>query len=316
MKKFLVAFLVCVMCISLCALCACEEPIDPTTQSLEITNVAELTSKWNVGEADREVEVALSDGLQGKELKVTAEPQGIISVDGTTLHAEKAGNATVTATVVLDEEHVFSDSVEIEVSYNYSLQITNKADLTKAFRIGEEREVQVTVPEALQSLPVTLTSSQPTAVQVQGNKITAATKGTATVTASVKLDDDHVFSDKFEVTVWGEFGLELTNTNATVGKNTRSIEIEYELVEAGDYTDSDVTITSSDTEVATIEGKTVVTHDKCGTTTITVKCGDVSKQFDVTVEVQAELEIAAFDESAVYFRLYVKCWGVSNFSNI
>lgn len=301
MKKFLVAFLVCVMCISLCALCACEEPIDPTTQSLEITNVAELTSKWNVGEADREVEVALSDGLQGKKLEVKAEPQGIISVDGTTLHAEKAGNATVTATVVLDEEHVFSDSVEIEVSYNYSLQITNKADLTKAFRIGEEREVQVTVPEALQSLPVTLTSSQPTAVQVQGNKITAATKGTATVTASVKLDEEHVFSDKFDVTVWGEFGLELTNTNATVGKNNRSIEIEYELVEAGDYTDSDVTITSSDTEVATIEGKTVVTHDKCGTTTITVKCGDVSKQFDVTVEVQAELEIAAFDENAVYF---------------
>lgn len=308
-RSILIIALALVMCVSLLAVTACKEDIDFNAQSLSIANATDLMAKWNVGEADRTVEVTLTDGLKDKTVSVTTEPEGVISVDGMTLHAVKNGTATVTATVTLDDEHSYSDEVEITVTYNYQLQITNKNDLTKAFRIGEaDKTVQISLPEAIKDNPVTITSSKTDVVSIVNGKIHAVAKGEATITASTTLNGS-TFKDSFKVTVWGDFDLVVNNKAALeqpIGKYADPVAVNWALVEAGDYTAKDVTITSSKPDIAKIEdGKLVPVS--IGNTVVTVACGDKTVTINVIIEVLPELKIAAFDESVMYYTGEVGC---------
>ena len=300
-KLLLITALFVALCLSMVGIVACNdtEPVDPSKQSIEITNTAALTSKWNVGEADRTVEVKLSDGLKDKAVTLTAEPAGIVTIDGMKLTAAKKGTTQVTAKVTLDAEHEYTDSVEITVNYNYTLTISNKAELVKAFRLGEaDRELNIALSDAIKNNTVEITTSDKNVVSVDGKKIKAVNKGEATITATTTLDGVS-FKDSFKVKVWGAFDLTIDNLAAfanPIGKSDEPIEIEYTMTEAGDYTAADVTITSSKTTVAEIvDGK--VNPVGVGTTTITVACGDVERTIEVTVEVLPVLTIGEFDQT-------------------
>ena len=201
-KSLLLIALVLTLCLSVVGIVGCkDDPIDPAKQSIEITNAAALTAKWNVGEPDRTVEVALSDGLKDKTVTLTAEPEGIVTIDGMKLTAAKNGTASVKATVKLDEEHEYTDSVEIKVDYNYTLTISNKADLVKAFRLNsEDREVKVALSDAIKNNKVEIKSSNTDAVTVVNGKLHARAKGESTITASTTLNGV-TFKDSFKVTV-------------------------------------------------------------------------------------------------------------------
>lgn len=300
-KKFLlITALFVAMCMSIAGLVACvnnEEPVDPDKQSIEITNPMDLGAKWNVGEPDRTVEVKLSDGLKNKQVTLTAEPEGVVTIDGLKLTAAKQGTAVVTAKVSLDAEHEYTDSVEVSVKYNYALTIANKAALTKAFRLEEEdRELTITLPDAIKNNPVTVTSSDNNIVSVNGKTIRAANEGEATITAKTSLDGVE-FKDSFKVKVWGAFDLTLTNLDDftdPISKQADPIEVKYTMTNEGDYTAADVIITPEDDTVVTVEnGK--IKPVGVGTTKVTVACGGVTREFNVTIEVLPVLTLAAFD---------------------
>ncbi len=304
-KSLLLIALVLTLCLSVVGIVACKpgESVDPDKQSIEITNVAALTAKWNVGEADRTVEVALSDGLKGKTVTLTAEPEGIVTIDGMKLTAAKNGTASVKATVKLDEEHEYTDSVEIKVDYNYSLTISNKSDLVKAFRLNtEDREVKVTLSDAIKNNKVEIKSSNTDAVTVVNGKLHALAKGESTITASTTLNGV-TFKDSFKVTVWGSFDMQVTNKAAlegVLGKADEPRAIEVNLVEAGDYTLSDVTAISANTQVVKVEDMKIVPVGT-GKTTVTVACGEGTDRkevvINITVEVTPVLTIGEFDKT-------------------
>ena len=175
-KGLLLIALVLTLCLCIIGVVGCkvDEPVDPDRQSIKITNVAALTAKWNVGEADRTVEVAVSVGLKDKTVTLSAEPEGVVSIDGMKLTAVKNGTVSVTASVKLDDEHEYTDSVEIKVDYNYTLTVSNKSDLVKAFRLGEaDREVKVTLSDNLIGNKVDISSSNTDAVTVVNGKLHA-----------------------------------------------------------------------------------------------------------------------------------------------
>jgi len=304
-KSLLLIALVLTLCLSVVGIVGCkDDPIDPAKQSIEITNAAALTAKWNVGEPDRTVEVALSDGLKDKTVTLTAEPEGIVTIDGMKLTAAKNGTASVKATVKLDEEHEYTDSVEIKVDYNYTLTISNKADLVKAFRLNsEDREVKVTLSDAIKNNKVEIKSSNTDAVTVVNGKLHARAKGESTITASTTLNGV-TFKDSFKVTVWGSFDMQVTNKAAlegVLGKADEPRVIEVNLVEAGDYTLADVTAISANPQVVKVEDMKIVPVG-VGTTTVTVACGEGADRkevvINVTVEVTPVLTLGEFDENA------------------
>lgn len=303
-RSLLLIALIAVLCLSIVGVVACKpnEPVDPDKQSIEISNAMALAAKWNVGEADRTVEVELSDGLKDKAVTLTAEPEGIVTIDGMKLTAAKNGTTVVTARVSLDEEHEYTDSVEIKVTYNYSLTISNKSALTKAFRLGEDdREVKITLSDAIKNNKVDIKSSNINAVTVVNGKLHAQAKGESTITATTSLNGVE-FKDSFKVTVWGAFDLTVDNLADfanPIGKNVTKA-IEYTLHEQGDYTAADVNITSDHPEIVAIEGSSIKTL-ATGTAKITVACGGITREFNVTVEVQPVLTLGEFDENGEYY---------------
>lgn len=327
-KRILMFVLAVVMCLALICVVACNPetpdtpdnpdnpdkpnpdtptPVDPDAQSIAIANESDLIKKWNVGEADRTVSVTLSDGLKDKTVTLKAEPEGIVTVDGLKLHAVKKGTVQVTASVTLDETHTYTtDPIEITVAYNYTLAVSNKAALTKAFRIGEaDREVTVTVPDALKDLQVKLTSADTTKVSIVNGKLhaVAAAHDGVKITASVQLADGTVFSDSFTVKTWGAFDLNVTNKEALEAVyaklDTEGRTVEYTLTEAGDYTEADVAITSENANVVRIEDGKILPVG-VGETTVKVACGGVTKTLAIKVEAQPVLTLV-FDESAARY---------------
>lgn len=305
-RSLLLIALIAVLCLSIVGAVACKpgETVDPDKQSIEISNAMALAAKWNVGEADRTVEVTLSDGLKDKVVTLTAEPQGIVTIDGMKLTAAKNGTTVVTARVSLDEEHEYTDSVEIKVTYNYSLTVSNKANLTKAFRIGEaDREVTVALSDGIKNNKVDIKSSNTNAVTVVNGKLHALAKGESTITATTSLNGVE-FKDTFKVTVWGAFDLQVTNKAAlegVLGKADDPRAIAVDLVEAGDYTLSDVTATPANAQVVKVEDMKIVPVG-VGKTTVTVACGEGTDRkevvINVTVEVTPVLTLGEFDKTA------------------
>lgn len=304
-KGLLLIALVLTLCLCIIGVVGCkvDEPVDPDRQSIKITNVAALTAKWNVGEADRTVEVAVSVGLKDKTVTLSAEPEGVVSIDGMKLTAVKNGTVSVTASVKLDDEHEYTDSVEIKVDYNYSLTVSNKSDLVKAFRLGEaDREVKVTLSDNLIGNKVDISSSNTDAVTVVNGKLHALAKGESTITVSTTLNGV-TFKDSFKVKVWGAFDLHIVNhaeLEGVLGKADEPRAIEVNLVEAGDYTIADVTATAANPEVAKVEDMKIVPVG-VGKTTVTVACGDKQVVINVTVEVTPVLVISEFDGLATRY---------------
>ena len=213
------------------------------------------------------------------------------------LTAVKNGTVSVTTSVKLDDEHEYTDSVEIKVDYNYTLTVSNKSDLVKAFRLGEaDREVKVTLSDNLIGNKVDISSSNTDAVTVVNGKLHALAKGESTITVSTTLNGV-TFKDSFKVKVWGAFDLHIVNhaeLEGVLGKADEPRAIEVNLVEAGDYTIADVTATAANPEVAKVEDMKIVPVG-VGKTTVTVACGDKQVVINVTVEVTPVLVISEFE---------------------
>ena len=279
----LTAALAAVMC--LCAVLAgCNEEKQLT--AVEITNKTELTAEWYEGGADRTVQVAFTPDsftAENTEVKVTSSQTAAVAVDGMKLKAVGAGTAVITV-----EAGGKTDTVSITVKpVLKGIAVTNKTALTAQWVVGEpDRTVEVALsPDAFttENTQVTVTSSDPAVVSVNGMKLTAVSLGEAEITVSAGD-----FSDSFTVSVRPQLSsVSIVNKQTisadwVLGAGTRTIEVAFAPSDYYNADNTQVTVVSDAPEVVSVDGLTL-TAVSGGTAEITLTAGDKSDSFTVNV---------------------------------
>lgn len=170
--------------------------------TFSIANKTELQAAWFEEGDDREVKLKMPSEITENDVTVTSSNPAAVLVeteerDGKKvfiLKAAGAGISKITATA-FDEK----DSLNITVKQAIKeITVTNKSALGKIVN-GEERTVEYSVkPDAfdVENANVEITSSDTGVITVNGNKIKAVGKGTATLTVKAGK-----FSDSVEISV-------------------------------------------------------------------------------------------------------------------
>jgi len=175
-----------------------EITVTPALASVSISNKAELSEAWVVGEADREMHLVFSPDYYNSdnaEVSIVSSAPDVVSVSGTTLHAVAEGRATITVTALGK-----TDSVEISVAPDLrTVSVSNKEALEEVWTIGTERTIlPVFDPASYTAENVTpeITCTPAGLIEVvDGWKIRAVGAGSGTVTVTVRGR-----SDSFTVT--------------------------------------------------------------------------------------------------------------------
>jgi uncharacterized protein YjdB len=230
------------------------------------------------------------------------------------------GSATVTGTY-------FNTEPTIDATFPFNLEITSTpvtsissvtlSPTAEVFQ-GEKLTLAPTVLPAEADYPTaTWTSSNTSVATVDANgKVTAKSGGTTTITASYHNGTTATSDDKTvtcTVTVKAHVtGVTLAQTNALllVGK---TLTLTPTILPAN-ATNKAVTWTSSNTTVATVSNKGVVTAKAAGTTTITVTTSDGSFKATCTVEV-IEISEGTYIRLGSYNGEYVDWFAARSNSN-
>lgn len=198
----------------------------------------------------------------------TTSNAAVATVAGGVVTAKKAGTVTITATA-----NGIKQSVNVTV-VNPSIQIAaTKATLytagIKTFNLN-------TKVYGVNKNVTYKTSNKKVATVSKNGVITAKKKGTAKITATVKINGKNK-TVTCKVTV-KKPTIKLTKSSATL-KVGATTTIKVKATPAGK-----ATFKSSNKKVATVDGNGKVTAKKKGTAKITVKCNGVSKTFKVKVK--------------------------------
>ena len=227
-KKLWIMVLTVILCLTAC-LVGCNKAVNdiPAIESVSISNKTALQSDWYEGGADRTVELTfMPNGVSADnaDVKVVSNRPQIISVDtdGRTLKALSAGSATITVTA--DDK---SDSVLITVKPTLKeVTITNKAELSALWVQGDgERTIEVALsPDAFtaDNTEISVISSDPTVISVDGMKLTSVAVGTSTITVSAGGYSDTV---NIEVIALSNPELKLTGETTLQGVTDSEIEL-------------------------------------------------------------------------------------------
>lgn len=103
--------------------------------SIAISNKAELTAQWKLGEADRTVRLTVAptmnvaDAIMSGDILVNSSDSSIIFASGEKLQAKKAGTATITYKSATNNQ--VKDEVTITVLDRDSVEVTSIADILK-----------------------------------------------------------------------------------------------------------------------------------------------------------------------------------------
>ena len=165
-------------------------------RNITISNKTDLEKLWLLNSGTRQVELLLSpeDFTEAEAgITITSSDNSVVSVNGKTLTAHKAGNVTITVTC--SASPLLTDSVDISVFALESMIVTNKTSLEADFVLGEApREVEIACEpqdkiEESGISPI-ITSSDENVVKAVDGTLVAVGKGSATVT--VELADQSV----------------------------------------------------------------------------------------------------------------------------
>lgn len=197
--------------------------------------------------------VEISDLDKSASIKVTSSDETVVSVAGTKLTAQKAGTAVITLDITeLDKTYHYSFTVTV----NESPSITVSNNLT--LYAGEANTFAVTNSE---TIAVTATSSNEAVATVKDNTITAIAAGVAEITVVVTVDG-RTYTNKVKVTV-KESKIEFITGATTLKKGKTST---YKVLLTG--VTGNVTFTSSDQNVATVDVNSGVVTAKNGGTAV------------------------------------------------
>ena len=288
--------LVCCLALMATVAVACDNGNgDPTPQpedevkvtAVKITNKTELEAAWDVGEGDRAVAISLTPVTltpDNTDVTLTSDNPNIVSVvAGTmTIHAVKAGSATITATA--GEK---SDSVTVTVVDIEDVNITNKQALTAEWYVDDERTPEVellpaSLPEGKYGITVLSSNEDAVVYDEDSGKLRAVGAGNATIT--VKAGDKQ---DTVDVQIKAVDTIEVADLDAIKADmnevdEERTLTVTYSPAVAN--TQIKIVSDKPETVSATNEGGTIKIKAGAtlGTATITVSARGKSVSFTVT----------------------------------
>ena len=214
--------------------------------------------------------------MDGKTVIWSSSDDSIVSVDQEgNITAEGIGTATVTASV--DDK---IDSVTITVNAPLTGITLNKTEITLKKGTSETLVAALRPEDTTDDVTVTWTSADPSVASVDNNgKITAHKDGETVVTAKAGNFEAICVVNVQEVKLTG-ISLNEDTLIVNKGENSGELLVKYEPENTTD--DKTVTWTSSNENVATVEGG-VVTGIGTGTATITAKVGEFAATCEVSV---------------------------------
>lgn len=227
-----------------------------------------------------EIDYSPSDTTTAKNYKFTSNNNDIVTVDEDGVMSA-VGNGSTTIDV-----EAFGERFEVNVTVETSINKVALSETSLEMAKGEEKTISATVEpsDTTMSKELTWESSNPDVVTVDENgKIEAISGGRATITAT----SVNGVSASLNVVV------NVPITNATINKESLTMnkgdEEQLEVtIEPSDATDKEITWTTDDDEVATVDDTGKVTAVGAGETTITAKVGSFTLTTDVEVIVPIE----------------------------
>ena len=258
--------------------------LDKTDLTLDVNDKATLTATVNPNDATNKTVTWKSD-----------KPE-IVEVDSNgNVTAKAAGTATITATAD-------GKSASCKVTVNgqpatVPVQSVELNQTTLELKAGNTATLTATVsPESATDKTVTWTSDKPEIAAVEGGTVTAKAEGTATITAKAgdKTATCTVTVTKADVAV-ESVTLDKNSLELKAGNNaTLTATVSPE-----GATNKDVTWTSDNPEVATVEGGKVTAVSE-GTAIITAKAGDKTATCTVTVaKADVAVESVTLDKTSL-----------------
>ena len=248
--------------------------VTPTTYEMFVDDVIEIGKDLTI-----KVEPADAD-YSG--FKYTTSTAGIISVSQGKITGARAGTVTLTITPEkanpknLKGECKFTIKARVE---GVSIQGGN----TRTIQVKKTVQLKATVTPSNANQEVTWKSSDSKIATVDENGLVTGVKaGTVDITATSKENSSLKATCKVTVENIPVSSVELDKTSLTLTEgDTYTLKAT---VKPDDAYEKTPTWSSSNTEVATVSDKGVVTAAKAGTATITAKCGGKSDICEVTVQ--------------------------------
>jgi len=246
--------------------------------SIQATVKPENATNKNVSWSSSDINVAtVENGI------VTGVSEGTATITVTTEDGNKTDTCEVTVVAANNEEEIINvTAVKLNVN---SIKINKNSTYTL---------VPTVEPNNATNKNVSWSSSDINVATVENGVVTGVSEGTATITVTT---EDGNKTDTCEVTVLAANNEEEIINVTAVKLNVNSIEIDknsiYTLVptvEPNNATNKNVSWSSSDINVATVENG-VVTGVSEGTATITVTTEDGNKTANCTVKVNNNSEV-------------------------
>ena len=267
-----------------CAVTVAAKTVDVSSVTLSKTELT-LTE----GDSETITATVKPDDATDKTVSWSSSDPAVATVDGGKITAVKEGTATITAKagdktaackVTVEKKTIAVESVELDKT---ELELTE----------GDSATLVATVkPDDATDKTVTWSSSDPEVATVDGGVVTAVKEGTATITA--KAGDKEAACEvtvKKKTVAVESVELDKTELELTAGDSATLVAT----VKPDDATDKTVTWSSSDPEVATVDGG-VVTAVKEGTATITASAGEKTATCALTVKAKEHPLAALFGD--------------------
>ena len=256
---------------------SCQVTVNVPVTSVNITDadftLARGTDKQltaEVGPNDANDEYKTITWESDNESVATVDSEGVVT-------AVAKGSANITATASGK-----SDSVKVTVNVPVTNFTTPEATKTILRKSSETITTSITPNDADEEAKViTWTSSKPNIATVDENgKVTGVAEGTTTITGT--LPNNMSVEVTVTVQIVPVTALEIVaETDEMLKNDTQTLSATYSPTNATET--SDVTWTSSDPTVATVDENGTVTALKEGTTTITAAMGQVSDTLEIEV---------------------------------
>jgi PKD repeat protein len=254
------------------------------------------------GDADFDLTATASSGL---DVSYTSSDLTVATIDGSTVTIVGAGTTTITASQAGDGNYLAATEVQQTLTVEKAAQtITFGALDNKTFG---DADFDLTAT-ASSGLDISYTSSDLTVATIDGSTVTIIGLGTTTITASQAGDDNYLAATEVQQTLTVEKAAQTITFGALDNKTFGDADFELSATVSSGL---DVSYTSSDLTVATIDGNTV-TIVGAGTTTITAsQAGD--DNYLAATEVQQTLTVEKAAQTITFGALDNKTFGDADF---
>jgi Leucine-rich repeat (LRR) protein len=254
------------------------------------------------GDADFDLTVTASSGL---DVSYTSSDLTVATIDGNTVIIVGAGTTTITASQAGDGNYLAATDVQQTLTVEKAAQtITFGALDNKTFG---DADFGLTAT-ASSGLDVSYTSSDLTVATIDGNTVIIVGAGTTTITASQAGDGNYLAATDVQQTLTVEKAAQTITFGALDNKTFGDADFGLTATASSGL---DVSYTSSDLTVATIDGNTVIIVG-AGTTTITAsQAGD--DNYNAATEVQQTLTVEQAAQTITFGALDNKTFGDADF---